>query len=374
MNDSSFTPHKIYIEKNSFDFPLTQRILHNTSPIPKEAIDNPRQLVEEFRMRRDPIEEGKKYVLLTRQKGDFVKPCPCTPHYIGCNYFIIHSELNCPLDCSYCVLQHYLSNPLITVHVNLEDLWKELDIFIKNKRGKAFRIGTGELGDSLALDHITESSKDFIAYFRGKKNAFFELKTKTTKIKNVLNQEPAANIVISWSLNSTKMAKEQERGAPPVEERIEAARQVAARGFPVGFHLDPLIQYPGWEKDYEQLIEALFEAIEPAGIAWISLGSLRFPQRFRSIIQERFPREKIFREEFIRGKDGKHRYFRPLRLRLYREVVGFIEKNGGEAIPLYFCMESEDVWRDVMKWLPRSKIEVEHSLLPRGSIKGMKDS
>jgi spore photoproduct lyase len=252
---------------------------------------------------------------------------------------------------------------LITVHVNLEDLWRELDSFLMARKGRPLRIGTGEMADSLALDHITESSIDFIRYFRGKRDAFFELKTKTTNINNVLSQQPSQNIIVSWSLNTEKMAQEQERQAPPVEERIEAAGQVSERGFPLGFHFDPLVRYPGWSSDYEDVIERLFHTVDPKRVAWISMGSLRFPPGFKAVIKERFPREKIFHDEFVKGKDGKYRYFRPFRLELYKKVLSSIRKNGGDTIPVYFCMESEDVWREVLGWVPRSHKDVESSLL-----------
>jgi len=362
MNESYFIPQKIFIHRDIINFPLTKRILKNTSQVPHEIINNPQQIIEDFRISRRPIEKGKRFLLLAKQKGGFVKPCPCTPRYIGCNYFIINLEINCPLDCSYCILQEYLSNPLITVYVNIEDLWQELDIFIAKQRERSFRIGTGELGDSLALDHITGNSKDLIAYFRGKNKVFFELKTKTINIKNILKQEPAENIVISWSLNTRRMAQEQETGAPPVEDRIHAAKKIVERGYRVGFHFDPLIRYPGWEADYGEVVKLLFQTVNSNRIAWISLGSLRFPPDFVSVINRRFPTTKILHDEFIKGRDGKYRYFKPLRLELFERMVHFIKKNQGADVPLYFCMESEDVWRDVIKWTPRNKKEVELSL------------
>lgn len=369
MIDSAYTPQKIYIEKNSLDFPLTKRILKNASQVPREIIEDSRLLIEDMKISRNAIQEGKKYLLLTQQRGEFVKPCPCTPHYIGCNYFIINLELNCPLDCSYCILQHYLTNPLITIYVNLDDLWRELDGFYRKNRNRAFRIGTGELGDSLALDHITENSKDLIAHFKGKKSALFELKTKTTNIKNVLKQEPAENIIISWSLNTSKIAKKLERDAPALEKRIDAARQVMKKGFRVGFHFDPLVRYPGWEEDYNELIKILLKSIEPSGIVWISLGSLRFPPNLKYIIKKRFPKTTIYYDEFIMGKDGKFRYFKPLRVELYKKVVAFIKDSGGSDIPLYFCMESGEIWREVMRWVPRGKKEVERFLSPWSPLK-----
>ena len=362
MSIPQFFPQKVYVEKKSLDYYLTKRVLKNVGPVPREVIDNPQEVIEDIKASKDVIGAGKKYLLITRQKGEFVKPCPCTPGYLGCNYFIVNIDLNCPLDCTYCILQHYLTNPLITVHVNLEDLWRQLDIFLHRKRHRTIRIGTGELGDSLALDHLTENSVDLVSYFRKKRNAIFELKTKTVNIKNILKIEPAPNVVIAWSLNSSRIAREEEKGAPSVEERIEAARKVTERGFRTGFHFDPIIRHPDWEEGYGEVIKKLLATVDPVKIAWISLGSFRFPFPLKAIIEERFPETKIIYDEFIKGKDGKLRYFKPLRFELYKKIVGFIKEWGGKKIPLYFCMESEDIWREAMGWTPKGEENLEKCL------------
>ena len=361
MTESKYFPLKIFISQEAEPSPITARVLKNAPGIPHEVIDDPQDLIEDIRMSRHPVEQGKQFLLLTVQKGEFIKPCPCTPHYLGCNYFIINLETNCPLDCNYCILQSYLSNPLVTVHVNHDDLWQELAGFTA-RQDRIFRIGTGELADSLALDHLTENSRILISRFRDQRKAIFELKTKTTNIDHVLEQEPAPNIVVSWSLNTPKLAQEHETGAPPVEQRLQAAKKITRVGFRVGFHFDPLIRYPGWEEDYEEVVRLLFEAVDPERIAWMSLGSLRFPPDFISVINRRFPTSKIFHDEFIRGRDGKFRYFKPLRLELYHRVARTIKKTAGTDVPLYFCMESRDVWQAVLKKMPRDEQEVEHSL------------
>jgi len=365
MSESSYFPQKVYIEENSLDFPLTHRILENLKQLPQEIIPNSQGLLRKLKDSRDMTGEGKKYLLITKQKGNFIKPCPCTPHYIGCNYFIINLVLNCPLDCSYCILQDYLSNPFITVFANLEDLWKELDIFLGKRKKKYLRIGTGELGDSLVLDHITKNSSDLIAYFREKEGAFLELKTKSIEIKNILNLEPAENIIISWSLNSFRIAKEEEKDAPSVEERIKAAELVSEKGFHLGFHFDPLVRHPGWEEDYAEVVKILLKTVNPAKISWISLGSLRFPPSLKTLIKERFPHTRIIYDEFIKGKDGKLRYFKPLRLELYQKIIEFIKAWGGDKIPLYFCMEDEGIWKKAMSWVPEGKEDVESFLCPK---------
>lgn len=370
MGEKKFYPRNIYVEKGCLSFPLTKRILKNAPNIPTEIINDSRVFIERRKRTKNALEEGKKDLLISRQKGEFIKPCPCTPQYLGCNYFIINLDLNCPLDCSYCILQHYLTNPLLTVYANLDELWEQLDVFLHKHRKRIIRIGTGELGDSLVLDHLTENSFDLISYFRNKSNTIFELKTKAVNTENLLKVEPPQNVVISWSVNSSKVARSEEKGAPSVMERIAAARRISEHGFWIGFHFDPIIRHPGYEDDYEKVIDAMLGYVDASRIAWISLGSLRFPPGLKGIIKRRFPETKIIYDELITGRDGKFRYFRPIRLDLYKMIVSFIKKKGGEKIPLYFCMESEQIWREVMGWIPRGEESLEAYLsFPLGRSK-----
>jgi spore photoproduct lyase len=241
------------------------------------------------------------------------------------------------------------------VHVNRESLWTELDGFLASRKGKITRIGTGELGDSLVLDHITGSSKDLISYFRGKPDVFFELKTKTANIRSLLEIDPAENIVVSWSLNAEGIARREEVGAPRVKERIDAARLVSRRGFPVAFHFDPIIYHPGWREAYAKVINDMLKAVPSSRIAWISLGCLRFTPSLKRAIRAAFPRSRILGGEFIPAKDGKWRYFRPLRTELYEGILEALESQGGGGIPVYLCMESHTLWKALEKIKKRGR-------------------
>jgi DNA repair photolyase len=360
-----YLPRTIFVEKGAEHAPLVRRILKNCRDIPRRTVSGRRELEERLAGGGDPVGEGKHVLYLARQNGSFVKPCPCTPGYVGCSYFIVNSVLNCPLDCTYCILQLYLGGGPLTVFSNLERLWTELDRLLAKTRGRAIRIGTGELSDSLALDHLTGASGEMVSYFRKRPGALFELKTKTAAIEGLLRAAPAENIVVSWSLNPPAVVRQDESGAAPVRLRLEAAGQAARRGYPVGFHFDPLILFRGWEEAYGRLVNALFRAVPAGRIRWISLGSLRFPPALKGIIERRFPHSRLVHEELVPGKDGKLRYFKPLRLELYRKVAAMIRDSGGENVPLYFCMEDPEVWERVLKWRPKRKAEVELSLSPR---------
>ena len=76
-------------------------------------------------------------------------------YVVCCNYYIVNLMKNCIYDCSYCFLQGFLeNNPLLVAYVNVEDFLGELDAAFHAHPDRTFRVGTGELADSLALDDL----------------------------------------------------------------------------------------------------------------------------------------------------------------------------------------------------------------------------
>jgi len=108
---------------------------------------------------------------------------------------------------------------------------------------------------------------------------------------------------------------------------------------------------PGWGEKYDALLDALTRRIPENEVMWISLGSLRFSPSLKKIIEDRFPKTGITTAEFVKGLDGKMRYFRPERVRLYRHIYAGIRKRWKNVF-IYFCMENKPVWQDVMGYAP----------------------
>ena len=71
----------------------------------------------------------------------------------------------------------------------------------------------------------------------------------------------------------------------------------------------------------------------------------------KPVIAQRFPDSKIVYGEFITGLDNKMRYFKPLRIALYRQMVDWI-RDAAPDVTVYFCMEDDEVWEKTMGWVP----------------------
>jgi spore photoproduct lyase len=356
-----FKPYNIkyiFIDHHAVEDEVTQLILQwsNNHSIPIRIVTSSDYFLHY--LSQLTISEGKRTLWLTRYKGRFLKPCPGTKDtYRCCQYLVINEITNCPIDCTYCILQGFFNNHSITIYTNYAKILSEIQALSKLNPQRILRIGTGELTDSLALDPLTGLSQKLIPVFQSQTNVLLELKTKTHHIEHLVAPN-SAKVVLSWSINPKEIIESHEYKSAKLQSRLNSAKRAIKKGFLVGFHLDPIIHYRDWQNGYRNLIENLGKEIDSTRISWISLGSLRYPSPLKSIAKNRFPRSRIFSAELITGIDNKMRYIKPLRLQMYQFIFNQIRQNLKNVF-VYFCMESEDVWEEVLGLSPRYSWEVD---------------
>jgi len=343
---ADFPIQRILVEGDATQYRLFSRIHKRTLEIPQI-----KKGTESDRKAEDYPDMGKKTLHLLEYSGELLKPCPGTTNHICCGYQILNLATNCPLDCSYCILQSYFNEPNLRVFANIEERLEEVFNHIDNNPDTIFRIGTGEFTDSLALDPLVGWTEMLVPLFSKRKNTILELKTKTTHIENLLALPERDRIIVSWSLNSPTIGAREEHRAASMKNRLEAAGRCQSDGFVVGFHFDPLIPHPAWKDDYLKTIDLMARFIDPGRIIWISMGSFRFMPQLKNIIRQRHPHTSVLDGEFVRGLDGKMRYFKPIRMELYRFMREHLEAWYND-LGLYLCMESDEIWRKTMGWTP----------------------
>lgn len=335
---------RILVEEGAEKFALTSRILSRS---------HGRTVAESVSPRSDDTQGfgdmDKETLRLLSFPGEMLKPCPGTNNYICCGYQILNVGTNCPLDCSYCILQAYFNQPSLRIFVNLE---RELHPIIETIDGhpdRIFRVGTGEFTDSLALDPITGWSHLLPPIFAARKNAVLEFKTKTDHIEGLLTSPVRNRMIISWSMNSTYISSREEHLAPSIRKRLEAAKKCQEEGYVLGFHFDPLIEHPAWKEDYKRTLDLMSDYVDPKGIIWISMGTLRYMPGLKTIIKKRHPGTHILDGEFVPGLDGKMRYLQSIRIDMYGHMREMLNQ-WSDDLGVYLCMESDEVWQQGMGW------------------------
>jgi len=343
----SYRPERIYIDSQVSSTAFCNKILQKFPDVEQVIVN----ASDEIRELSDPdfsITRGKRVLYLKRYQGSAFKLCPgFSEDVLCCNYYVIDLIENCPLECTYCILQAFLNKPFIIFHLNVEEIIEEAIAFIKKSPERPFRVGTGEHSDSLALDHVFGVNPYLVETFAGVPNATLELKTKTDLVEPLIGLNHRGRTVIAWSLNPVEVITQNELKTASLENRLKAAKRMVSEGYQVAFHFDPIIYYPDWRTGYKQTVEMMLDYIPARHIAWISLGTLRYIPALKQIAEERFPNLSIFCNEFIAASDGKMRYLKKIRKQLLQTISELIRK-GGPDIPLYLCMEKHGVWEDVM--------------------------
>src|SRR5688572_29453840 len=107
----------IVIDPSVKDLASTRRLLAAAPGSPViwlNANQEPRAALEASGVRID-----KSVYYLTRTKGKHFKKCPgITEHYVCCNLHVLDQAENCPLACSYCFLQGYLTETYSTLYMD----------------------------------------------------------------------------------------------------------------------------------------------------------------------------------------------------------------------------------------------------------------
>jgi len=354
---------EVIVERGSEASPIYHRMRRTLAHLPFKIVDNiaPDNTATAH---GDRFGAAKRTLYLTRHKGDFLKKCPGSEGQVCCNYFVINFASNCPMDCSYCYLQEYLAdNSALKIFTNVNDLIDEAERMLARHRGVFFRIGTGEITDSLALEPYTGMMGELIPYFAEQANLLLELKTKSDCVESLLDLDPKGRVVVGWSMNPQRVIDLDEHGTASLTERLNAARLCQEAGYRLGFHFDPMIEYPGWETDYESMLEQTFATIDWRKLSWLSLGVLRQTPALKRTMRERYPSSALLAGEQVLCPDGKMRYFQPLRVEMYRKMVHWI-RRAAPTVKIYLCMESRQVWEQVFGFAPTCEKELGNQMAP----------
>ena len=270
----------------------------------------------------------------------------------------------CFYQCDWCYLKltFRAAFPFITARAQYDRIKEQLAKRLITARSPVM-FNSGELADSLALEHLTGAAKEFIPWFGNTLNGYLFMLTKSDNVNSILDLPHKGHTVVAWSVNNEAVSRKFEIGAPPFMKRLEAAKKVLKAGYPVRIRLDPIVPFEGWKEGYKDTIKQIFSKISPERI---TLGTLRYEEGFykmRNTIFTTGPElpqflekmEPMFAPKLFEGekraKTGKYSFTPTQRTDIFRYVIDEIRKHSDCRIAL--CKESADVWAETGLQLSR---------------------
>ena len=213
---------------------------------------------------------NSRYVALFNKASEEIV-CP--------SFWELKWAVGCPFGCTYCYLQGTLFGKKQQKLKNLRGLSEELDEFLGwcDQHDLHVLLNAGELCDSLAIPHWTADFLETVSEVLEKHNGHRVLLVSKGGVKHIeplldIADELRTYFVASFSINSSKVAREFELGTPSPSDRMEAARILFEDGLDVRISIDPIIPVRGWEESYLHLVESLLDRLSPTRI---TLGTLR---------------------------------------------------------------------------------------------------
>ena len=254
------------------------------------------------------------------------------------HFFELKWAYGCPFDCAWCYLKgtfRFLPTKTKPVFKDYQKIEMHTRRFIEEVTTPEI-LNTGEIADSLMGEGLSEPfSKFIIPIFEEQNKHKVLFVTKSDNIKHLLQINPHNQAIMSFSLNADGVAKKWEKGAPPVDRRIEAGRKLSQVGYEVRIRIDPIVPVTDWKIQYTSLIDQLFTSFTPERI---TLGSLRGLQSTINGSTDRSWLEYL-KENSNWGKkiDFKTRY------EIYATIINQLKKDY-EYEEVALCKETLAMW------------------------------
>lgn len=279
--------------------------------------------------------ELKTAVRFSEERGN---ACP--------NYWHFSPYGFCPYGCKYCYLAGTPGvrfSPAVKIYVNLPEMLSEIDR-VAGRRGTPTAFYLGKLQDSLALDPLTAYSTVLVPFFAQHPWARLTLLTKSAHVDRLLDLEHGGHSILSWSVNPPEVSAVFEENVPSIDERLEAMRLVAQRGYPVRAIMMPVIPIDGWEKAYSVFTERLLGSVP---IQRLTLGGICIYRNAHDLMEKKMGKRNAVSEHIAaasRGSgDGRARYSRDLRHEAYSLIIESARRLRPD-LEIALCLEELALW------------------------------
>lgn len=232
------------------------------------------------------------------------------------------------------------------------------DVFNQNK-SLPFSFNVSEYSDILGIEHIA-GHLDFLLDIT-ERNPSFNMRffTKFSNIDTLLKHTGDNRVKVVMNYNTPFITDSCEQGTASLNERIEAHAALHAKeGYKSVVHIEPVITYPGYEKDYIDLIHTIFKKVDPKKVDKVTLGMVRYTGQLLSFLGKFYPNSSLLDNKYELckplHKHDRYRYDFEERISFYQTIIAEVRKY--TTCPINLGAETPDVW-EALKLNPRTVLD-----------------
>jgi spore photoproduct lyase len=305
----TYQPQRVYFEREALNYPLGERLYREFS---QQKIDikltgsHNRVTGIPGKTAREAYLEGKNTMVVGVRRTLNFETCKPSAHYQ------LPLVTGCSGMCEYCYLNTNMGKkPYIRVYVNIEEILQQVDKCIEERKPEITFFEGAANSDPLSVEKYTGLLERTIEFFANRSHGRFRFVTKFSEVDSLLGIEHNGHTRWRFSLNAENIIKKYEHRSTSLRDRVKAASKVAQSGYPLGFIIAPVIYYPGWQKDYRDMLLLLSSKLSTFDEAATEFEIIthRYTARAKNNILEIFPDTSLpMVEEGRRFKFGQFGY------------------------------------------------------------------
>jgi len=246
-----FEPKRVIFEREALKYPLGEKLLRyfNEQGIETSCTASHNRITSiPGRTRAEGYFEAKRTLVAgVRRTMDFAT---CKPSA----HFQLPLATSCPGKCEYCYLLTNLGKkPYVRVYVNIKEILSAARAYIEKRKPEITVFEGAATSDPVPTEPYTGLLGRAIEFFGREEFGRFRFVTKFTDVDTLLEVPHNGHTRFRFSINSDEVIRRYEHATPPLNERLTAAKKVAAAGYPLGFLVAPIIIEEGWKDSYREL-------------------------------------------------------------------------------------------------------------------------
>lgn len=222
-----------------------------------------------------------------------------------------------------------------------------LEFYEKNSKYLP-RISAAEFTDIIAYDHLTGYSNVLMDQISQVPDIELTVRTKSAYVDEMVKHDGDDRVTLAINFNTPYAIEHYEQGTASLEDRILAAQKVqAARNIRLGVVIEPVIKYPGYEKDYVDLATHIIKSLDTNRISDVAMSCVRYSGRVEKRIIRNFPTTDLFDDSqgLVFLKNDRLRYPLEERTKVYQMMFNEFRKHTKAYLRL--GAETPDAWKDV---------------------------
>ncbi|RHP34443.1 SPL family radical SAM protein [Lachnotalea sp. AF33-28] len=283
-----FNPYfsHIYIEEALAGKEETEEVLRHFPHAVKVKISHYKDVFCRSRQDCALQKQSPSLILAAKQEHLIYPGAPVCQDFGNRHFYYTSCVMNCVYDCEYCYLQGMYPSSHMVVFLNLEDVFVQTEILLKDH---PVYLCISYDTDLLALEPVFGCVRRWISFAAAHPSLTIEIRTKSAGFHYIGDLAPLQNVIFAWTLSPEEVCQAFERHTPSLHARLASAAAAADRGWPIRLCFDPLLYIKDWKRLYQELVSTVFQTLSPDSIKDASIGVFRVSSEYLKRMKQRRP-------------------------------------------------------------------------------------